>query len=826
MKLIKNLIVLTIIYLFFLIPHIYAADAIKGTCTGKAYTDKTNKLVVVEYQSSKAAFTYTLSLPYFVSNGVQYKDLFNMVLVCCSNECCNGYTPITEKVWCIDEGVTGGMDLIGDCSSTYDYSGCQTYTDDWGKGLGYIYSYIGNTSQYDEHVLELASRMWGHYMNNYRGDSTYKSSAISKAYDDPKNKMDNSNAMVKSAVEIFEKTKTFVNNTNSNTNVSKDIKLSKEVYEVKGEKKIKITIATKNVNINDVTMTATNGLVSSSSSWTKVNSCTSGYTCYEREITFNPDLKLGTYNIKFSHSYSVDVYSAWAKVCWWKVERQRYLVDGGNTSTEKPMSINRVITIKKVCEECAKDTSLSVSRKSNMKNTLGVTTTCSDGNKITFKETELCNLIPDKCSTVNQQAINKGYLINKDDSNRTCDIYCTDEIVMELFDKPKGNVYAGRTLVYDILNNGTNFTGKLNVKRRCALIPKVNNGCSQSAILNKLREQKPISCNLVNKFDTGQGTTFDSGTYAEILNGSITNNIFDLNNIKYARCGNDFNSYCSAGSASCKNGGDMNGCNAVNPLRSYKDLMGNDVIKVELTSKEISFSQNKNIYQKSYSTILSKEYNAGWYKLDPGVYVVNKDVNNGEKFTTQIGYKCLGVGKNAITGTYSCDYTVKNQVTKSLCEDIGTFNGRDIECFSSSVTGDKHEELSVFFRTVDLTKMIPASREDGTGNSIIGVNWSDAMDSRSTLTTAQEEINKLEEEYRNNNIWNKTPEYVVTITPDGIKEILDYNDEAGNNYQNETLEYDKSQGYWKSSALTELNGKSGITVTRSSTFKNNMYNNY
>ena len=65
MKLIKNLIVLTIIYLFFLIPHIYAADAIKGTCTGKAYTDKTNKLVVVEYQSSKAAFTYTLSLPYF-----------------------------------------------------------------------------------------------------------------------------------------------------------------------------------------------------------------------------------------------------------------------------------------------------------------------------------------------------------------------------------------------------------------------------------------------------------------------------------------------------------------------------------------------------------------------------------------------------------------------------------------------------------------------------------------------------------------------------------------------------------------------------------------
>lgn len=322
--------------------------------------------------------------------------------------------------------------------------------------------------------------------------------------------------------------------------------------------------------------------------------------------------------------------------------------------------------------------------------------------------------------------------------------------------------------------------------------PSIENGYTQAVKVRDELVDKINSCNFVE----------GSSTYKKIMNYTPKNTIsIDYEeNTKYGEnyevdikndstptkvvertygLNSSWSSYCSG----CE--GDMSNLSkeSTNEHLTYWECSGSqsNAICKDATSKvfptnkvanivvekETLHYQNAQFYTQVYTgKVSTNKNNVGyWIKMEPHVYPVGINRKTGE-YGIEVKYSNLGGNTNRGVkkfngGEFTCAYQVVNDLNIFDCDD-----GYH-ECPEPS---DDKNDLGVYFRSIDLNDVFPNSVYSPNSQVLhstrkIGTNWK-----TSNAEQVVKEIQKL-----GDNIWNKTPQYVITLSPSMINQIKKYN---------------------------------------------------
>lgn len=186
-----------------------------------------------------------------------------------------------------------------------------------------------------------------------------------------------------------------------------------------------------------------------------------------------------------------------------------------------------------------------------------------------------------------------------------------------------------------------------------------------------------------------------------------------------------------------------------------------------VVEKESLHYQGSQFYTQVYTgNVSTTKNNVGyWITMDPHIYPV--DINRKtDSYGIELEYSNLGSNRNKNvkfkSGEFTCSYQVINDLNVYDCDD-----GYHI-CYPDD---DDKKGFGLYFRSIDLEDVFPNSSYSpnykGTNKSVrqVGVNWKTG-----NAPQIVEDIQKL-----GNDIWEKEPRYVITLTPSMINAVKKYN---------------------------------------------------
>jgi len=332
-----------------------------------------------------------------------------------------------------------------------------------------------------------------------------------------------------------------------------------------------------------------------------------------------------------------------------------------------------------------------------------------------------------------------------------------------------GSCYGDSGSRPSIVNNYTQA-----VKLRDELVDKINscNFVEGSSAYKKIMNYTPKN---TISIDYEENTKYGENYTVDIKNDSTPSKVVE----RTYGLNSDWSSYCS----NCD--GDMSNLSktSTNEHLTYWECSGSQAgaICKDVTStvfpmnkvanivieKETLHYQNAQFYTQVYTgKVSTSKNNVGyWITMEPHVYPVGVNRKTGE-YKIELEYSNLGGNSNRgvkkfNNGDFTCAYQVVNELNIFDCDD-----GYH-EC---PEPGDDKSDLGVYFRSIDLNDVFPNSVYSPNSQVLhstrkVGANWK-----TSNAEQVTKDIQKL-----GDNIWNKTPQYVITLSPSMINQIKKYN---------------------------------------------------